>query len=195
MLRNATGGRVNLLSVGLKPLCRPSGIGPMRPRRNHGLAWLVLCAWTCHILALLPALWAAPRTKRLAAAAVEKSATSSLDSLRELKPIHASQSKCLKHSLASASFHPNLPYPTIIQAHQRPRWLRRRLHGAAAEPGAGGLDLGASQRPAAAGVGGGAGVGRGAGAGDESRGWRVFLGLLALDVPRCRAFLAIASSS
>ena len=48
----------------------------------------------------------------------------------------------------------------------RPRRSRRRLHGAVAQPGAGGVDLGASQRPAAVGVGGGTGVGRRAGAGE-----------------------------
>ena len=49
------------LSAVLKPRCRLSGIGPMRPRRLHGLAWLVLGAWAGHVLALLPAPWAAPR--------------------------------------------------------------------------------------------------------------------------------------
>ena len=77
----------------LLPSCRAqaallaSRIGPMRPRRLHGLAWLVLGAWACHVLALLPAPWAAPRTKRLAAAALEKFTTRFLDALRELKPI------------------------------------------------------------------------------------------------------------
>ena len=49
------------LSAVLKPPCRQSGIGPMRPRRLHGLAWLVLSTWACHLRALLPAPWAAPR--------------------------------------------------------------------------------------------------------------------------------------
>ena len=54
----------SLLSAGLKPrCCRSIGIGPMRSRRLRGLTWLVLSPWACHVIALLPVPWAAPRTR------------------------------------------------------------------------------------------------------------------------------------
>ena len=69
-----------------------------------------------------------------------------------------------KRLFASASSPQNLSAPTISRP--RPRRSRRGLHGAAAELGTRGIDLEASQRPAAVGVDCGAGVGRGAGAGE-----------------------------
>ena len=75
-----------------------------------------------------------------------------------------------KHLAKNTIFPPKPAFPNHFRGASRPRWSRRRLHGAAAELGTRGVDLGASQRPAALGVGGGAVIGRGAGAGDESRG-------------------------
>ena len=135
-------------SAGLKPRCRSIGIGSMRPRRLHGFTWLVVSAWACHLLALLPAPWAAPRRwhgcRRCGlerwpvcrhscweeGAGQDKApcgcnsfgevADQSLGCISRVETIYMSTPKVQtdKHLAGTPSFPPNLPSPTIFVAPQ-----------------------------------------------------------------------------